>query len=59
MLRIKYDAGSFTEAVLSSEFWVLSGEPVDIPDDVFISVRVEMPADSVYNRSLHERGNGS
>ncbi|VDZ82737.1 hypothetical protein U0026_09995 [Kluyvera intermedia] len=37
----------------------LSGEPVDIPDDVFISVRVEMPADSVYSRSLHERGNES
>ncbi|EFN8034207.1 phage tail protein [Escherichia coli] len=35
------------------------GEPVDIPADQFVSVRVEMPADSVYSRSLHERGNES
>ena len=52
LIGTKDDAGNFTETVLN-------GEPIDIPDDVFISVRVEMPADSVYNRSLHERGNES
>lgn len=52
LIGTKDDAGKFTETVLN-------GEPIDIPDDVFISVRVEMPADSVYNRSLHERGNES
>ncbi|WP_393947190.1 pyocin knob domain-containing protein [Kluyvera intermedia] len=45
LIGTKDDAGNFTETVLN-------GEPVDIPDDVFISVRVEMPADSVYNLSL-------
>ena len=45
LIGTKDDAGNFTETVLN-------GEPIDIPDDVFISVRVEMPADSVYNRSL-------
>jgi len=52
LIGTKDDAGNFTETVLN-------GEPIDIPDDVFISVRVEMPADSVYSRSLHERGNES
>lgn len=52
LIGTKDDAGNFTETVQN-------GEPIDIPDDVFISVRVEMPADSVYNRSLHERGNES
>ncbi|MEZ2585906.1 phage tail protein, partial [Kluyvera intermedia] len=48
LIGTKDDAGNFTETVLN-------GEPIDIPDDVFISVRVEMPADSVYNRSLLDR----
>ncbi|MGL5969134.1 MAG: pyocin knob domain-containing protein [Kluyvera sp.] len=48
LIGTKDDAGNFNETVLN-------GEPVDIPDDVFISVRVEMPADSVYNRSLLDR----
>jgi len=26
------------------------GDPVDIPNDQFISVRVEMPADSAFNQ---------
>ncbi|MCE1916831.1 phage tail protein [Enterobacter ludwigii] len=28
------------------------GEPVDIPGDQFVSVRVEMPADSLYNQRM-------
>ncbi|EPT4708496.1 phage tail protein, partial [Shigella boydii] len=31
---------------------VSDGEPVDIPRDQFVSVRVEMPADSLYNQKL-------
>jgi len=30
------------------------GDPIDIPADSFISVRVEMPIDSVYNKKLEE-----
>ena len=45
LIGTKDDAGNFTETVLN-------GEPIDIPDDVFIPVRVEMPTDSVYNQSL-------
>ncbi|WP_445227674.1 phage tail fiber protein [Enterobacter cloacae] len=26
------------------------GEPIDIPKDQFVSVRVEMPADSIWNQ---------
>ncbi|MFJ2973492.1 phage tail protein [Kluyvera sp. NPDC087067] len=48
LIGTKDDAGNFTETVLN-------GELIDIPDDVFISVRVEMPADSVYNLSLLDR----
>ena len=48
LIGTKDDAGNFTETVLN-------GEPIDIPEDVFISVRVEMPAESIYNLSLHER----
>ncbi|WP_442778792.1 phage tail fiber protein, partial [Enterobacter sp. LAM2022] len=29
-----------------------NGDPVDIPHDQFLSVRVEMPADSLYNQKL-------
>lgn len=28
------------------------GEPIDIPSDQFVSVRVEMPADSIWNKKL-------
>ncbi|HCL7736529.1 TPA: hypothetical protein N2Y18_004881, partial [Escherichia coli] len=28
------------------------GDPVDIPRDQFVSVRVEMPADSLYNHRM-------
>lgn len=37
------DDGSFTESVRN-------GEPVDIPADSFVSVRVEMPANSIWNQ---------
>ncbi len=30
---------------------VTDGEPVDIPTDAFVSVRVQMPSDSIWNRS--------
>lgn len=33
---------------------IADGDPVDIPADSFISVRVEMPADSIYNKKLEE-----
>lgn len=41
----KNDDGSFTETVMN-------GAPIDIPADQFVSVRVEMPADSIYNQNL-------
>ena len=31
---------------------VSNGDPVDIPRDQFVSVRVEMPADSLYNQKI-------
>ncbi|WP_072036617.1 pyocin knob domain-containing protein [Leclercia adecarboxylata] len=30
------------------------GDPIDIPADQFVSVRVEMPADSIYNKKMEE-----
>ena len=36
--------GVFTETVTD-------GEPVDIPTDAFVSARVQMPSDSIWNRS--------
>lgn len=39
--------GVFTETVTD-------GEPVDIPADSFVSVRVEMPEDSIWNRMQKE-----
>ncbi|HBB4487037.1 TPA: phage tail protein [Citrobacter freundii] len=39
--------GVFTEAVAD-------GEPVDIPADSFVSVRVEMPEDSIWNEAQKE-----
>lgn len=40
----KNDDGSLTETVMN-------GDPVDIPADQFVSVRVEMPHDSIYNQA--------
>lgn len=31
---------------------LVDGDPVDIPSDQFVSVRVEMPADSIWNKKL-------
>lgn len=31
-----------------------NGDPIDIPSDVFVSVRVEMPEDSIYNQHIKE-----
>ncbi|MDM3110649.1 phage tail protein, partial [Citrobacter sp. Cf128] len=33
---------------------VADGEPVDIPADSFVSVRVEMPEDSIWNEAQKE-----
>ncbi|MEP8234084.1 hypothetical protein [Citrobacter freundii] len=43
MIGIKNDDGTFDETVKS-------GEPIDIPADQFVSVRVEMPEDSIYHQ---------
>lgn len=43
MIGIKNDDGTFDETVKS-------GEPIDIPADQFVSVRVEMPENSIYNQ---------
>lgn len=33
---------------------IADGDPVDIPADSFISVRVEMPEDSIYNKKMED-----
>ena len=43
LIGIKNDDGTFTETVKN-------GELIDIPADSFVSVRVEMPADSIWNQ---------
>lgn len=43
----KNDAGDFIETVAN-------GDPVDIPSDQFVSVRVEMPQDSIWNMRQRE-----
>ncbi len=43
LIGVKNDDGIFTETVKN-------GEPVDVPADTFISVRVEMPLDSIWNQ---------
>ncbi|EOE0255232.1 phage tail protein, partial [Enterobacter hormaechei] len=43
----KNDAGEFIETVAN-------GDPVDIPSDQFVSVRVEMPQDSIWNQRQKE-----
>jgi hypothetical protein len=42
LIGYKNDEGEFIETVAN-------GDPVDIPSDQFVSVRVEMPLDSVWN----------
>ncbi|WP_458452678.1 phage tail fiber protein, partial [Enterobacter hormaechei] len=44
-------APSFARNVLKG---VADGEPVDIPADQFVSVRVEMPVDSIWNQKQTE-----
>lgn len=44
-IGVKNQDGTITETVLN-------GDPIDIPADQFVSVRVEMPADSIYNQAL-------
>ncbi|MCM7600293.1 phage tail protein, partial [Enterobacter hormaechei subsp. steigerwaltii] len=47
--RTHPDAPAFARNELEG---VSDGDPVDIPCDQFVSVRVEMPADSLYNQKL-------
>ncbi|WP_430493576.1 phage tail protein [Enterobacter hormaechei] len=47
--RTHPDAPAFARNELEG---VGDGDPVDIPCDQFVSVRVEMPADSLYNQKL-------
>ncbi|CZW81099.1 Uncharacterised protein [Enterobacter hormaechei] len=47
--RTHPDAPAFARNEIAG---VGDGEPVDIPRDQFVSVRVEMPADSLYNQKL-------
>ncbi|HAV1896896.1 TPA: phage tail protein [Enterobacter hormaechei subsp. steigerwaltii] len=43
------DAPAFARNAIDG---VSDGDPVDIPRDQFVSVRVEMPADSLYNQKI-------
>jgi len=45
LIGVKNEDGTITETVMN-------GDPIDIPADQFVSVRVEMPADSIYNQTL-------
>ncbi|MEG5918719.1 phage tail protein [Enterobacter hormaechei] len=47
--RTHPDAPAFARNELEG---VGNGDPVDIPRDQFVSVRVEMPADSLYNQKI-------
>ncbi|WP_407065325.1 hypothetical protein [Enterobacter hormaechei] len=47
--RTHPDAPAFARNELEG---VGDGDPVDIPRDQFVSVRVEMPADSLYNQKI-------
>ncbi|MGX4992754.1 phage tail fiber protein, partial [Enterobacter hormaechei] len=47
--RTHPDAPAFARNEING---VSDGDPVDIPRDQFVSVRVEMPADSLYNQKL-------
>ncbi|HCQ7773899.1 TPA: hypothetical protein OL852_004953 [Enterobacter kobei] len=47
--RTHPDAPAFARNELQG---INDGDPVDIPGDQFVSVRVEMPADSLYNQRI-------
>ncbi|CZZ89312.1 phage tail fiber protein [Enterobacter hormaechei] len=47
--RTHPDAPAFARNEING---VSDGDPVDIPRDQFVSVRVEMPADSLYNQKI-------
>ncbi|PYZ32327.1 hypothetical protein DNK77_08755 [Enterobacter cloacae complex sp.] len=47
--RTHPDAPAFARNELQG---INDGDPVDIPGDQFVSVRVEMPADSLYNQGM-------
>ena len=52
LIGIKNDDGTFTETVKN-------GELIDIPADSFVSVRVEMPADSIWNQKTEASRKGT
>lgn len=43
LIGVKDEAGGFTETIKN-------GNPIDIPADQYVSVRVEMPSDSLWNK---------
>ncbi|MDT3751451.1 phage tail protein [Citrobacter freundii complex sp. 2023EL-00966] len=47
LIGVKDDAGGFTESIKN-------GDPIDIPADQYVSVRVEMPSDSLWNKMQKE-----
>lgn len=47
--RTHSDAPKFAQNIVDG---VNDGEPIDIPADSFVSVRVEMPADSLFNQKM-------
>ncbi|MGV3983363.1 phage tail fiber protein, partial [Citrobacter freundii] len=48
--RTHPDAPAFIRGARNERNNVLEGEPVDIPADQYVSVRVEMPSDSLWNQ---------
>lgn len=48
LIGIKDDAGNVIEET------VKNGDPIDIPTDQYVSVRVEMPSDSLWNKRQEE-----
>lgn len=47
LIGVKDEAGGFTETIKN-------GNPIDIPADQYVSVRVEMPSDSLWNQRQEE-----
>ncbi|WP_458777356.1 phage tail fiber protein, partial [Citrobacter braakii] len=47
LIGVKDEAGGFTETIKN-------GNPIDIPADQYVSVRVEMPSDSLWNKRQEE-----
>lgn len=47
LIGVKDEAGGFTETIKN-------GNPIDIPVDQYVSVRVEMPSDSMWNQRQEE-----